>query len=303
VSAGERGPLLADRSGLARLRGVGKDLLGLLHRLTTQDLAALPVGAGLPAVLTSPKGRIVERLFVHRAAEREVFVVAGEGRAAAILDHFRKYTFAEETGLEDVTETTALFSLLGDGASGILPDPGPWGTRRGEIEGLEVVVLGHDGFTSEGRSVLAAREGADSVRAALRARATEIDAAALESWRVLRGLPASGSELTEDWNPLEAGLRDHVSFTKGCYVGQEVVARLNTYDKVSRRLVRLRIAAGAPVPSPGDEVRSGGKGVGRVTSVVRAPDGAAVALAYVKAREPSRDTFSVGEAEAALVTD
>ncbi len=303
MSAGEGGPLLVDRSGLARLRGVGKDLLNLLHRLTTQDLKGLPVGAGLPAVLTSAKGRIVDRLFVHRAAEREVFVVAGEGRAPAVLEHLRKYTFAEETGLEDVTDTTVLFSLLGDGAAGILPDAGPWGTRRGEIEGHEVVILGHDGFTSEGRSVLAAREGVEPVRAFLSARAREIDAETLETWRVLRGLPAPGSELMEDWNPLEAGLRDHVSFTKGCYVGQEVVARLNTYDKVSRRLVRLRIPEGVPVPSPGAEVRSGGKGVGRVTSAVLAPDGGAAALAYVKARELPGEPLAIGDAEVALVTD
>lgn len=303
MSAEEGGPLLVDRSGLARLRGVGKDLLDLLHRLTTQDLKGLPIGAGLPAVLTSAKGRIVDRLFVHRAAEREVILVAGEGRASAVLEHLRKFTFAEETGLEDVTGTTALFSLLGNRAADLLPDPGPWGARRETIGGIEVLILGHDGFTAEGRSVLAAREGAEPVRAFLSARARVIDAETLEIWRVLRGLPAPGSELTEDWNPLEAGLRDHVSFTKGCYVGQEVVARLNTYDKVSRRLVRLRIPEGVPVPSPGAEVKSGGKAVGRVTSAVRAPDGGAAALAYVKARELSGEPLAIGDAEVALVTD
>jgi len=79
------GCVLADRSRLARLRATGHDILDLLHRLGTQDLAVLPVGEGKPTVLTSPKGRIVERLFVHRVAVREVVLIGGAGRVDAVL--------------------------------------------------------------------------------------------------------------------------------------------------------------------------------------------------------------------------
>jgi folate-binding protein YgfZ len=278
------GASFAEVSARARLRGTGPDLLNLLHRLSTQDLGNLPVGEGRPTVLTNPKGRIVERLFVHRLAERDVLLVGGDGRAPSILAHLKKYTFAEDTGLVDLTPDTACFALPGPEGAALVADPGPWGAVEARLDGIPVRVLGQDGFTAEGRSVVSARGDVERVRAALSLRGTEVDAAALERYRIARALPGAG-ELNEDWNPLEVGLRDHVSFAKGCYVGQEVVARLNTYDKVARRIVRLRFSAGDPVPRPGDEVTKGDRGVGRLTSVVEIDGGGALALALVKTRE------------------
>jgi folate-binding protein YgfZ len=273
--------MLADLAGFTRLRASGPDLLGLLHRLSTQDLEGLAVGSGAPTVLTSAKGRIVERLFVHRAGEHDVWLCAGPGSADRVLAHLKKYTFAERTGLSDATASTAQLAVLGDTFPG-LPDPGPWGVVSASFAGIDVVVLGQDGFTSQGRSIVC--DVAD--RPALDAFGPTIDGDELESWRVRLGYPASGRELTEDWNPLEAGLRDHVSFTKGCYVGQEVVARLNTYDKVSRRLVTFEREAGAPLPAAGTDVLHRGTRVGTVTSAARCADsGRAVVMAYVKWRD------------------
>ncbi|HKQ62979.1 MAG TPA: glycine cleavage T C-terminal barrel domain-containing protein, partial [Candidatus Polarisedimenticolaceae bacterium] len=107
----------------------------------------------------------------------------------------------------------------------------------------------------------------------------------LECWRVLRGVPAAGAELNEEHNPLEAGLWDAVSFDKGCYVGQEVVARLRTYDKVARRLVGLEFAAGTLPPERGTPLFDAGREVGSVTSALRLPGGRTIALGYVKPRQ------------------
>jgi folate-binding protein YgfZ len=122
----------------------------------------------------------------------------------------------------------------------------------------------------------------------------------MEVARIERGVPAFGSELNEDHNPLEAGLIDSISFNKGCYVGQEVVARLNTYDKVRRRLAVLRWPAGGVSVdgvSVGDEVTSkaapgggtagggatgSGTALGSITSVAKHPNGGFVGLAFVK---------------------
>ena len=90
----------------------------------------------------------------------------------------------------------------------------------------------------------------------------------LEARRVLCGLPASGHELTEDYNPLEANQWDAVSFDKGCYVGQEVVARLRTYDKVSRTIVGLELPAGSALPEKGARLFDEEQAVGEVTSAV-----------------------------------
>lgn len=295
-------PFFAEVSERARLRGTGRDLLDLLHRLSTQDLKGLRVGEGLPTVLTSAKGRIVERLFVHRLAERDMIVMGGERRATSILAHLKKYTFAEETGLSDVTAETVCFALPGPSGAVGIPDPGPWGVVEAEIDGIGVTVLGQDGFTAEGRSVVAPVGDRAGLRDALAARAAEADGVALERWRIERALPGAG-ELHEDWNPLEVGLREDVSFTKGCYVGQEVVARLNTYDKVARRIVRLRLAGTDPFPRPGDEVKRGDRAVGRLTSVVGTEGGGAIALAVVRTRDLPLDDATVSGASAVFLKD
>jgi folate-binding protein YgfZ len=119
---------------------------------------------------------------------------------------------------------------------------------------------------------------AEGVHLGLRAAGAETE----EILRIEAGLPASGHELSDRFNPLEAELRHAISFTKGCYTGQEVVARLNTYDKVQRALRGLALTGGL-VPPPGSRVLDAGKEVGRVTSAVHSPArGAPLVLAYLE---------------------
>jgi len=300
LDAAESACAVADRSDLGRLIGTGPDLLGLLHRLSTGDVKNLRPGEGRETVVTNAKGRIVERLFVHHLGEDGVLLVGGPDGAPRSLAHFAKFTFAENTGLSDVTAATFAFALLGprwaNAARALgIPDLPPYGTSPCTLAGLRVHAARTNGFDADGVLVIGPRDGAGPVRSALVAAAAsegggEIEAEALESWRILRGLPAPGHELTEEHNPLEAGLREAVSFTKGCYVGQEVVARLNTYGKVARSLVRLDLPPGAPVPATGAIVRKGGREIGAVTSAIRPPGRSApVALAYLKSREMSAD--------------
>ena len=296
LDAALRATAIADRSQLGRMVATGPDLLGLLHRLSTGDVKALRPGEGRPTVLTSAKGRIVERLSVHHLGADGVLLVAGPGAAERVLAHLLKFTFAEDTGLTDVSNATFALALLGPlweasaKAAGI-PDLAPYGSASCAIAGASLQVVRTNGYDGDGALVIGAREQVGAVQAALVGAAEAVGGAfiapeALESWRILRGLPAPGHELTEDHNPLEAGLLEAVSFTKGCYVGQEVVARLNTYGKVSRSLVRLLLPSGAPVPAAGASVLVGGVVVGSVTSAIRPPGRSEpAALAYVKTRE------------------
>ncbi len=287
--------VLANRSDLATLRASGPDFLGLLHRLSTGDVRGLVAGSGAETVLTSPKGRIVERLFVHHLGAEGVLVVAGPGSGPRVLDHIRRFTFAENTGLSEITETMRLLVLSGPRAgealvaAGLEP-PAPLGVWAGSLAGIAIHVLGADGLSSAGFAVLlpaAARDAVErhlaSAVAAVGGRVT--DREVLEAYRVLRGLPAAGHELTPDYNPLEAGLWSAVSFDKGCYVGQEVVARLRTYDKVSRVLVGLKLSEAGELPLPGSTLRSGARAIGALTSAVRPPGREPVGLGYVKRRE------------------
>jgi folate-binding protein YgfZ len=285
---------LVDRSDWTRLLGTGPDLPDLLQRLSTQDLRRLEPGGGAITVLTTPKGRIVERLFLTHLADVGIVLAGGAGTAQTVLDHLARYTFAEQTGLVDLGPASARFSLIGPTAAAALTEagfdsPGPLAGSRFEASGEQLDVLGHDGLTSEGLTILVPVHVAGAVwRRLVAAVSAEggrpAGQLAADSWRVLRGLPASGHELTEEHNPLEAGLGDSaVSFDKGCYVGQEVVARLNTYDKVSRRLVGLELESGAPLPETGTSLFDAGRSVGKLTTAVLPPDrNAPIALAYVK---------------------
>ncbi len=312
LDAAERTCAVADRSNLGRLIAVGPDLLGLLHRLSTGDVRDLHRGEGRPTVVTNAKGRIVERLSVHHLGDDGVLLVAGPEGAPRVLAHLNKFTFAENTGLSDVTSETFAFALFGprwvDVARALgIPDLAPYACSTCTLRGVRVHVARTNGFDAGGVLVIGPRDAAGHVRsavvdAAIAEGGASIEADALEAWRILSGLPAQGHELTEDHNPLEAGLRDAVSFTKGCYVGQEVVARLNTYGKVARALIRLELEPDAPVPSKGAAVLVGDITIGSVTSAVRPPGRRApVAIAYVKSRELPSEIAEVAVDDGGIV--
>jgi folate-binding protein YgfZ len=286
--------VLAERSDLTRVLARGPDFLGLLHRLSTGAVASLGVGEGRPTVLTTAKGRIVERLFASHLGEAGVLCVGGAGTEARVLEHLARYTFAERTGLEPATAPMFQFVLVGPrgtaaiGSLGLEPAP-RFGARPAAIGGCAVHLLGHDGLSGDGHSIVGRAPDAARVWAAAAAAARTQGGRlagheALEARRLLRGLPASGRELTEEHNPLEAGLWEAVSFDKGCYVGQEVVARLRTYDKISRSLVGLELPRG-PLPAPGTPLRVEGAAIGQVTSAVIPPGREVpIGLGYVKRR-------------------
>jgi folate-binding protein YgfZ len=277
--------------------------------LSTADVKNLQPGQGCSTVVTNAKGRIVERLSVHHQGEDGVLLIAGEDGAARTLAHLAKYTFSETTGLSDVTAATYAYVLIGprwpDAARTVqIRSSRRTASCRARSRDSALTPRGRTVFGADGILVTGPLKGRDSVSRELMDAATaegggEIDAQGLEAWRILKCLPSSGHELTEEHNPLEAGLRDAVSFTKGCYVGQEVVARLNTYDKVARTLVRLDLEPGAPAPSRGAAVLHDGREVGAVTSAIH-PTGraGAVALAYVKSRAIPAGTTVVGIADA-----
>jgi len=293
LEAALRRAVICDRSHLTRLVGTGKDLLDLLHRLSTATIVGLAEGQGRSTVLTSPKGRIVERLFVHHLGASGVLLIGGPDSTERVTKHLARYTFSEQLGLSDESRSTAQFAVLGPDAAAVLEAAG-WGPvdghdlRRVEFADDRAWLLGGDGQSDEGFSVVVQ---ADRAAGAWRHLATAAERAggraagirAAESYRVLRGTPTGPNELNDDYNPLEAGLRGSVAFDKGCYVGQEVVARLDSYGKVSRGLYGLEFGAAAPLLEPQCSLFVDGRAVGRVTSVVGLPGRESfVGLAFVK---------------------
>jgi len=298
--AGRTGAIVAARPDITRLLVRGRDALDLLHRLSTNDLKGLGEGEGRATVFTTNKGRILDLVTLHRLPGA-LLALCGEGRAGPLRNWIEKYTFREEVSVEDRTESHGTIgfygplsggvvaALWGEAAAGLrlhhVADV-PAGSGRAQI--VRAFPLGGDGY-----HVTAPVEALDAVRrAALQAngsRPVEACRECLETLRIEAGLPAAGRELTEEYNPWEARLQDAISLDKGCYVGQEVVARLHTYKKVSRVLVRLTArgeegASAGEVVIPGAGIQVGNETSGIVTSSARLPGGGdqVVALGYVR---------------------
>ena len=283
------GAAVLDRSDTGRLILTGDDALDLLNRLSTNELANLEVGAGAATVLTTNKGRIVDLLHVHRREDRlVVFTSPGNQQRAAEWIDF--YTFVEDVTVEDMTRETAMLSLTGlgstkfldgltDGQSSSLET---FGRLSAQISDVAAEVYRSDFLAPPSFDIVVDTEHRDSLFGVLTGNgATPASADAVEALRVQRGIPAFGKELTEDYNPHEANLVHHVSFSKGCYIGQEVIARLQTYKKVSKYLVGLRWEGDGP--TSGSFLTHDGKRVGIITSVGRLPHtGANVGLGYVR---------------------
>lgn len=287
---------------VSAILATGPDLPDLLNRLSTRQVHDLAPGDGRATVVTSPKGRIVRRLWCHHLDREGVLLLDGLADGAGVVAHLGRYTFAERTGLQDAGDTWRAIAVRGPRAADALrscglPTPESSRTAGGAVAGAAVRVLGHDLLSpGSGWTVLfddgdaaAVVAGIDDAIRGTGGRACGRDAR--ETWRISRGLAADGLELTEDHNPLEAGLRFAVDFDKGCYVGQEVVARLETYDKVSRRLAV--VAPGddpGAIPERGAAIASDGRTIGALTSVAGVPGGSGwIALGYVK-----RSRFAAG---------
>ena len=284
-----RGVGVVDRSDVGRLVLRGEDAVDLLERLSTNALTELAVGEGAATVLTTNKGRILDLLLVLRR-ESDLLALTGASNQGRVAEWVDFYTFVEDVSVEDVTPTTAMLGVVGprapavvEAATGVAASElALYGSRTGNVEGAEALVVRSDPGGEPGYDVVVPVDARQQVFDVLLSEdAVQVGRGALDLVRIERGVPAFGHELTEAFNPLEAGLIDIISFTKGCYVGQEVVARLNTYDKVQKRLMRMRWDGGAR-PEPGTKLVLDGKQVGVVTSAAGWPDGGGVGLGYVR---------------------
>ncbi|MCS7207643.1 MAG: hypothetical protein NZ951_06920 [Dehalococcoidia bacterium] len=276
---------LWDRSPWGRLGATGKDALDLLNRLSTNRLDDLSPGQGRQTVLTTPKGRCIDWLWVFRLPDG-LLLLTSPGAEEAVASWLDTYTILEEVSLTSLTGTTALIGVLGPQASDLLgallptmPHKMDKGTLwEGQWQGVPLTLLRTDALALPQWDVLVSAEQAPRLWNALRERGAEpIGFGAEEILRVAAGIPRRGRELTEAYNPLEAGVWESVSFSKGCYIGQEVLARLKTYGKIQKALARLALSA--PV-LPGTPLWAEGTKVGVVTSCVEDTDGPR-ALAYL----------------------
>lgn len=294
-AARTRAGLLARTHGLIVVSG--RDRGSYLQGLLTNDTVALAPGQGCYAAYLTPQGRMISDLYVYELGDVMVLVlpVATKDTVLSKLDQF---IFSEDVQLGDVSSSTASLALIGPDAARLLsPLVGvdeaelrEWplhGNRRVDVDGQPVILLRVGDTGEPGYEMLASAEHLVGLARVLRdAGAAELDASTAEALRIEAGVPVFGQDMDDTTIPLEAGIETRaISFTKGCYVGQEVIVRVlhRGHGRVARKLVGLVFAPGVPVPPKGVALQSGDAAVGHVTSSALSPALARpVALAYVK---------------------
>lgn len=284
---------LLDRSARGKLTIAGTDAAEYLQGQLTNDIEALEPGDGLYAALLDRKGHMQADMRVLRpGAEPDLWIDTEAVALPAVLKHLTMYSIGRDVAVADVSAERAILSLIGPrsvelAGTAALPENA---CEQTTVAAVEHVAVG----TREGLDLIAAAADAERLHAALlEAGAVAVSAAAAEILRIESGVPRFGAEMGTETMPAEAGIVEQaVSFTKGCYIGQETVARLHYKGRPNRHLHGLRLSAPAPAQAP---LRLGEKEVGRLGSATVSPALGPIGLAILRREaEPGTD-LAVGE--------
>jgi folate-binding protein YgfZ len=275
---------LVDRSQRGKLVLTGAETLEFLQGQVTNDVEALEPERGCYAALLDHKGKILADMRVLRMSD-SVWLDCEPVGLPALAKNIRTYSLGREVRSEDVTAERAILSLIGPAAREAL-DVAPPEDEHSFVEGEHGIYVA----TDLGVDIICAAADADGVREALGIEPASEEAA--ECLRIESGRPRHGLELTSSTIPEEADLNERaVSFTKGCYVGQETVARLHYKGKPNRFLRGLRLTA--PVDQ-GDAIALGDREVGTIGSTCVSPAHGPIALALVRREASPGDSVAVG---------
>ncbi len=280
---------VVDRSERGKLALTGPDAKTFLQGQVTNDVEGLEPGRGCYAAFLTHKGKMLGDLRVLDFGD-ELLLDTERSALQELFNMIRRFKVGSEVELHKRTLEMGLLSLVGPEARRVAGadrlGSAEHDNVRAEIGGRPVVLVA----TDLGVDVLTQAADTDAVRAALEA--PDVPEAVAEIVRVESGRPRYGIDVDDGVIPQEAGLNDRaVSFTKGCYVGQETVARLFYRGKPNRHLRGLRLTADAV---PGEELRLGEKVVGKLASVVVSPTHGPIALALVRREAEPGTTVAVG---------
>ncbi|HVC18804.1 MAG TPA: glycine cleavage T C-terminal barrel domain-containing protein [Vicinamibacterales bacterium] len=291
---------LFDRTARGRLLVSGGDRAAFLHGILTNDIAALAPGQGCYAMYLTVQGRVIADMDVLNTGDAFLLGVHADV-TAALCARLDQLVFTEDVRIADGTDALAEWHVCGPEAAVLvaslaevsegrlaparlaaLPEYGSLPVRigAGDVRVARLSPTGLDGFSL----FVDAAHGTFVHRTLVAAGAVELSPEVVETLRVEAGVPAFHRDIDETTIPLETGVEARaISFTKGCYVGQEVIVRVmhRGHGRVARKLVGLAVD-GEVVPVPGDPIRVGDRDAGRVTSAVRSPAlGRPIALGYV----------------------
>lgn len=280
---------LVDFSDRTQIELTGDDRATFLHNMCTNEIRKLAPGAGCEAFLTNAQGKILAHVLVFCGPESLVLETV-PGEQQKLLTHLDRYLIREKVELHGRSEEWAELLLAGERCADVLHRLGcelpatSMAHVAGRLGGQDVDVRRVAMLPSPAALIRCSRDGFEAVQqAALAAGARSCGQAAFEAARIEAGFPWYGQDIDEDNLPQEVA-RDAVaiSFVKGCYIGQETVARIDALGHVNKTLVGLRME-GPDVPAQGEELTVDGKPLGRITSAAHSPRySQPIALAYVR---------------------
>lgn len=281
---------LADRALLAV---AGGDRVRWLDGMLTNDVSSLgPARSGCHAVALTRTGRVVAEVHVLWRPE-ELWLELEAAALAGSRSHLERFIIADDVTLRDRSDECDRLGLEGPAAPSVLASaagrpvsPAPHACEDVSLGGFDLTVAAYGWSGEPAFQLLAPRGSGDALAAALlgagaSAGLVEAGPEALEILRIEAGCPRHGCELDESVLPDEARLSDAVSSRKGCYTGQEVVARLRSRGHPSHLLVGLAVDGESPLPT-GATVTIGGRAVGQVTSSCVSPSAGSIALGFLK---------------------
>jgi tRNA-modifying protein YgfZ len=266
-----------------------RDRLRFLHNQSTADFEKRQAGEVCDTVFITATARTID-LATALILDDEVLLIGSPNRRKYLFDWLDRYIFfADRVKLTDVTDTLASFTLMGAESTAILERLGCQNLtdlpqvrhQLYPIDGMEIRIAIGTELGLPGYRLICDRDKSAALQQALTdLGAAIVDENAWECLRIEQGRPKPDAELTEDYNPLEVGLWDTISFSKGCYIGQETIARLNTYKGVKQHLWGIKLAGNVPV---GTAITVAGEKVGVLTSLTETEAGIG-GLGYVRSK-------------------
>jgi folate-binding protein YgfZ len=279
-----------DRSHYGVIEATGQDRVSFLNGMLTNDIVRLRPGQGCGAAFLDAHGKVQLLLVVLALADRLLLIVP-TGLAVKTREALEKFHFAERVEMRDASDEWAMFMLAGPKTAAAvgrltgapLPEA-PWQHTEAAVRDIPVRLLRGSGETGAGEAWLLGRreDGAALLEAILAAGASPVGLTALDALRVEAGTPWFGHDVDDTALLPEVPFEPLVSYTKGCYIGQEVIVRVRDRGHVNRLLTGLTLE-GESVPRPGSAIVADGKEVGRITSAVRSFElGRPIALGFVR---------------------
>ena len=271
----------------------GPDRRAYLQRQTTNDITQLRPGRVLVTVLTSPAARILDVFtLIEQGDLIGILTLPGQGEGTFRFLRSRIF-FNDKVALEDTSLEFSLVDVIGPMAPRFLESLGQIQDLQGddllvqhlgdqELRVWQLPELGLRPTLRSGLRLLVPTQQLSRLRTSLRDfKSVKLSAEAYDLLRIEAGIPASAHELTEEYTPLETGLGAAISHTKGCYTGQEVIARQITYDKVTRQMVGLKLDVETRV---GEDLRQidTRQAIGKITSATLSPRFGPIALGVVR---------------------